>query len=69
MEIKDIGSIRKELLPELNSFDDHFMMMEKLETPSLELFKQAEKSWKEIENFEFQKMDIDASFERLIKRI
>jgi len=66
MEIKDIN---RKLLPELNSFDDHFIMIEKLETPSLELFKQAEKSWKEIENFEFQKMDIDASFKNLIKRI
>jgi hypothetical protein len=66
MEIKQIN---KGLLPELHSFDDHFVMIEKLEKPSLELFNQAEKSWKEVENFEFQKMDIDASFKNLIKRI
>ncbi len=63
---------RDKLLPKLNNFDNHFLLAHELEflkTPSMELLNQAEKSWKEIENFEFQKMDVKASFEQLIKRI
>lgn len=60
------------LLPELNNFGNHFLLVHELKLlkiPSMELLNQAEKSWKEIENFEFQKMDVKASFEQLIKRI
>jgi len=71
MELKD-NLNTKELLPKTSVFDNHFLISDKLNILSLDapqFFKQAEISWKEIENFEFQKMDIDASFERLIKRI
>ncbi len=54
------------LLPKLNTFDNHFLLADFL-TP--ELLNQAEIQWKQIENFEFQKMDINASFEQMIKRI
>lgn len=60
------------LIPKLNSFDNHFILADEFEflkIPTLELLNQAEISWKQIENFEFQKMDIKASFERMIKRI
>jgi len=69
MEIKDNT---KELLPKKLDFENHFLIDDKLNILSLDtpqFFKQAEISWKEIENFEFQKMDINASFENLIKRI
>jgi len=78
MEIKDSLEHLKPkseiagLLPKLNDFDNHFILANELKflkTPSMELLNQAEKSWKEIENFEFQKMDIKTSFEQLIKRI
>ena len=60
------------LLPAINSFDNHFLLAHRLDflkTPSMELLNQAESSWKEIENFEFQKMDVKASFEQMIRRI
>ena len=55
------------LLPKLNSFDNHFILADNILKP--ELLNQAEIQWKQIENFEFQKMDVNASFEQLIKRI
>jgi len=60
------------LIPKLNSFDNHFILADEFEflkIPSMELLNQAEIQWKQIENFEFQKMDVNASFEQLIKRI
>lgn len=60
------------LMPAFNSFDNHFIMAEKsefLKIPTLDLLNMAEIEWKKIENFEFQKMDINASFEQMIKRI
>lgn len=69
--LKNNAEIDK-LIPKLNYFENHFLLAhqsESLKTPSIELLNQAEKSWKEIENFEFQRMDIKASFEQLIKRI
>jgi hypothetical protein len=72
MEIKENLKHMAELTPKLNELDNHFFLIDKLESsPSLnmELLNQAEKSWKEIENFEFQKMDVKKSFEQLIKRV
>ena len=60
------------LLPKLNSFENNFIMAEEFEflkIPTFELLNQAELQWKQIENFEFQKMDLGASFELMIKRI
>ena len=72
MEIKHNLDTER-LLPETLAFDDHFLMADKAllseKRPEIEFLKAVENTWKEIENFEFQKMDVDASFERLIKRI
>lgn len=57
------------LLPPFNNLANHFLLADKSELASPEALNQAESSWKEIENFEFQKMDVKASFEQLIKRI
>lgn len=62
------------LIPKLNSFDDHFVLADKLgflslDDPHLKFLNEIEKSWKEIENFEFQKMDIEASFKQIIRNI
>lgn len=57
------------LIPLFQTLNNHFLLADKLELTPLAVMKDAENSWKEIENFEFQKMDIGASFEQLIKRI
>jgi hypothetical protein len=57
------------LLPKLNDFWGHFILYEPRQNPTLELLSAAEKSWREIEDFEFQKMDIKVSFEQMLKRI
>ncbi len=71
MEIRN-DNIEK-LTPKLNSFDDHFILDNKLAvSPLLEnidLLKGAEISWKQIEDFEFQKMDVEKTFDRLIRRV
>lgn len=56
------------LVPKLNNFDNHFLLAE---MPSalpgnIDLFNEAIKDWKEIENFEFQKMDVEKFFKRLL---
>jgi len=57
------------LIPKFQELDNHFLLADKLELTPIAVMKDAEDSWKEIENFEFQKMDIGASFEKLIKRV
>ncbi len=58
----------KQLLPEFQNLN-HFFVADNLDLTPIKAMKEAEDSWREIENFEFQKMDIDASFEKLIKRV
>lgn len=79
MEMKEIinkdltqNNKMEHILPKLSDLNYPFLsadMLEFLKTPSMELLNEVERSWKKIENFEFQKMDVKASFEQLIKRI
>jgi len=62
-------------IPVVNEFKDHFLI-DKIEKPILmptlpeiDFFKQAEISWKKIEGFQFQKMDVDGFFDNIKKDI
>lgn len=83
LDIKDIKPLFLEtnikankFIPVINEFKDHFLIADKIEKPILmpalpevDIFKQAEISWKEVEGFEFQKMDVDGFFDRIHKII
>ena len=55
----------KGLMPKMNRFDDHFQM----DIPELknQLIEQAEKNWRELQDFEFKRMDIKKTFEQLLR--
>ena len=56
------------LVPKVNAFENHFILAEMpIALPgNVDLFNEAIKDWKEIENFEFQKMDVEKFFKRLL---
>ena len=69
MQIKNDLNTEK-LNPRLTDFD--IFSIKKLDIKMLpadiDLIKEAEKNWQELQEFEFQKMDVKDSFERLIKK-
>ena len=69
MQIKNDLNTEK-LNPRLTDFD--IFSIKKLDIKMLQgdidLIKEAEKNWQELQEFEFQKMDVKDSFERLIKK-
>jgi len=69
MQIKNDLNTEK-LNPKLTNFD--IFSIKKLDIKMLQgdidLIKEAEKNWQELQEFEFQKMDVKDSFERLIKK-
>ena len=69
MQIKNDLNTEK-LNPKLTNFD--IFSIKKLDIKMLQgdidLIKEAEKNWQELQEFEFQKMDVKDSFEKLIKK-
>ena len=69
MQIKNDLNTEK-LNPRLTDFD--IFSIKKLDikmlSADIDLIKEAEKNWQELQEFEFQKMDVKDSFERLIKK-
>ena len=69
MQIKNDLNTEK-LNPKLTNFD--IFSIKKLDikmlSADIDLIKEAEKNWQELQEFEFQKMDVKDSFERLIKK-
>ena len=83
LKIKDIGKIRKELLPEMDlkiespkmdKVDYGFKLGNDLEflRPEIEvsnMFDEIRSDWKEVEKFSFKTMDIEKTFKNMLRRI
>ena len=63
MEPQQLGN---DLLPKIDRFDNHFLLSD--EWIKTDLIKQAEKQWKELQDFEFKKMNVDSFFKEIEER-
>ncbi|MFH2028163.1 MAG: hypothetical protein ABIJ08_03425 [Nanoarchaeota archaeon] len=82
MEIKDVCKINDKLIPylnvrsdipKINSFNHDLIIANDMEFIKPELqtitfFNVIRKDWKEVEKFEFRHMDVEKTFDNMIKK-